>query len=363
MKLDRLPEYLTTATAVLIGVLISYWFGFLAGEGNVGTILAVLAGFLLCGLLLSLRSNVWMLIPVAWAFIGELPEVKLHPSLSDVAVISVLITTFMLIAVKALRFRPKFRALDFWVAAMLLYILIAWVRHPTGGLILQSDRIGGRAYLNTAVSVAAYYVLSRAVIPVAWKGTGLFFCIIAGELAQGALYMITHFRPGLGVSISRLYSGVETGDMLTGDDASGPGDEGTGRLIFIPFLTLPLDARHARVVFAAPARQHPLSAAHLLFVQHCTHQPFIWFSRRARCDGGLLPDRQLPQARRGRGDPDWLVVLCGGLLLIGSSYFVTLPLSMQRALCFLPGRWDHAAVIEAQNSTDWRVYMWKPCLL
>ena len=70
MKLDRLHEYLTTATAVVIGGLVSYWFGLLAGEGSIGTILAVFAGFALCGLLLSLRSNVWMLIPVAGLYRG-----------------------------------------------------------------------------------------------------------------------------------------------------------------------------------------------------------------------------------------------------------------------------------------------------
>ena len=49
MKLERLPEYLTTATAVLLGALISYWFGMIAGEGKIGTILALILRRLLPG--------------------------------------------------------------------------------------------------------------------------------------------------------------------------------------------------------------------------------------------------------------------------------------------------------------------------
>ena len=261
----------------------------------------------------------------------------------------------MLIAVKALRFRPKFRVLDFWVAAMLLFILMAYVRHPTGGLVLQSDRIGGRAYLNTAVSVAAYYVLSRAVIPVAWKGTGLFFCIIAGEVTQGFLYLITHFRPGLGASISHLYSGVE----YRGPCARIRATRAPAALVFVPLITLPL-MRGMLAWFPPRLLASILSPLPTFFFGS-----IIGIGLLSGFRGGLIVTAVYfliaSYLRRGAGEAlrFGLVACCGALLLIASSYFITLPLSMQRALCFLPGRWDQLAVMEAQNSTEWRVYMWK----
>jgi hypothetical protein len=39
-----------------------------------------------------------------------------------------------------------------------------------------------------------------------------------------------------------------------------------------------------------------------------------------------------------------------------------LPLNMQRALSFLPGKWDPEAVSDAEGSIDWRVYMWRTAL-
>ena len=39
-----------------------------------------------------------------------------------------------------------------------------------------------------------------------------------------------------------------------------------------------------------------------------------------------------------------------------------LPLVMQRALSFLPGKFDHVARLDAASSTQWRVDMWKQVL-
>jgi hypothetical protein len=40
-----------------------------------------------------------------------------------------------------------------------------------------------------------------------------------------------------------------------------------------------------------------------------------------------------------------------------------LPLNVQRSLSFLPGTWDESVVQDANDSTDWRVEMWKEALL
>ena len=58
--------------------------------------------------------------------------------------------------------------------------------------------------------------------------------------------------------------------------------------------------------------------------------------------------------------------IIGGIALASLIVFnsiVPLPLNAQRALCFLPGDWDSRVVIDASNSTDWRVEMWKAALL
>jgi hypothetical protein len=47
------------------------------------------------------------------------------------------------------------------------------------------------------------------------------------------------------------------------------------------------------------------------------------------------------------------------VLALGSGTLFNLPLPAQRALSFLPGNWDIAAVSDAKASIDWRVEMWQ----
>jgi hypothetical protein len=52
------------------------------------------------------------------------------------------------------------------------------------------------------------------------------------------------------------------------------------------------------------------------------------------------------------------VVFIGASLLIIHDAGLVLPLTAQRALSFLPGKWDPAAMEDAEDSAEWRYYMW-----
>ena len=47
------------------------------------------------------------------------------------------------------------------------------------------------------------------------------------------------------------------------------------------------------------------------------------------------------------------------LLILFNALILPLPLSVQRTLSALPGRWDSRAVRDASDSTEWRLQMWK----
>jgi hypothetical protein len=53
-------------------------------------------------------------------------------------------------------------------------------------------------------------------------------------------------------------------------------------------------------------------------------------------------------------------------IILGAIFFsftsIELPLTAQRALCFLPGNWDPEAVRDAKNSSEWRFEMWEIAL-
>ena len=64
----------------------------------------------------------------------------------------------------------------------------------------------------------------------------------------------------------------------------------------------------------------------------------------------------------GLGRTRYLLLICGGAglaLLLAVMFATQLPLSMQRAISFLPVEVDPVAEADAQGSTEWRVLMWK----
>jgi 4-amino-4-deoxy-L-arabinose transferase-like glycosyltransferase len=55
-----------------------------------------------------------------------------------------------------------------------------------------------------------------------------------------------------------------------------------------------------------------------------------------------------------------IVVILGGIIMSFTS--IDLPLTAQRALCFLPGNWDPQAVSDAKDSSEWRFELWEIAL-
>jgi hypothetical protein len=55
-----------------------------------------------------------------------------------------------------------------------------------------------------------------------------------------------------------------------------------------------------------------------------------------------------------------IVVILGGIIMSFTN--IDLPLTAQRALCFLPGNWDPNAVSDAKDSSEWRFEMWEIAL-
>jgi hypothetical protein len=69
--------------------------------------------------------------------------------------------------------------------------------------------------------------------------------------------------------------------------------------------------------------------------------------------------------RRGKGELARMIFAGGlalALVVVCQGTFFELPRSAQRALSFLPGRWEPYAKLEAEASTQWRTEMWKEML-
>lgn len=360
MRIERLPEYFTTLVAVIIGAAIAYWFGILAGEGSVGTVIGWLALGLFGALLLALRQYVWMLIPITGSLVGQLAQVQYAPPLHDVVVVGVAVAYFTLIAFKVIKEKPKFDSLDFWVFATAFYIGITWLRHPTGSLALGSDRIGGRAYFNTALAFLSYWILARSALPSELSAKWMLLLTIAITWFQGFLNILANFSPGFGLEVNQYYSGIAPPSEDDPDaPMAGPDDVPIERSGYVSTLAQP-------VASWMLSRYDPLTLINPLYYKRaavfvvCAYCSLL---AGYRSGVGNLAGYFLMATIVRRNFVDFVRVCILGVLGIGGiwvvSQFVRAPGSIQRALCFLPGNWDAGVVADARGTSEWRYQMWR----
>ena len=228
--------------------------------------------------------------------------------------------------------------------------------------MLNSDRIGGRAYINTAVAVAAYFILSRASLPTNWNLRRVLYVYVACWMIPGVLGTATALWPRLASKIAPYYDGV-VDPMAAPPPNSDPAAETTGRRGYLLQLTLPL-VEWMNVKFRPLTLLSPLFPVRAFCFAGCLLLTLMsgFRSTLLMIAGLMLIASYL---RRGVLEAGRLAFLGVGVavLIVLSSYVVELPRAIQRSFSFLPGKWDAYAVAEAEHSTQWRIFMWKEMLL
>src|SRR5215216_899718 len=103
MKLERLPEYVTTAVVTLLGILFAIYCGRMTGEGQTRIIMTVGAAAALVFIAIKGVTHIWMFIPATWMFTGQLPWLILPFSIRDVTILSVFATFLVFTALKIVK--------------------------------------------------------------------------------------------------------------------------------------------------------------------------------------------------------------------------------------------------------------------
>lgn len=361
MKLDRIQEYLTIAVTLIVGMGMAFYCGRLTGNGQMGTLAMIGLGIFVAFLLFTLKTRIWILIPMTWSLMGQIPILPLPFSIRDLIVMAVSVICITLVALRMIRLRPRYTILDLVLVINILYLITVYIRNPVGAQAFNSEKIGGRPYFEVAMGFLAYLVMQRSVSSergMHWLPVFVTF----GGMFNAILGVITELIPSTVPILSRFYTGISTQayDMQDVYIANGEASERQQALasVGVPLTT-------AMVSYFQPITLvNPIYF--FRFLGFFTGVVFLLLSGfRSSIVALAFAFALSSYVRRGTVDlvkTTLIGVPLLALVILMQGVVIDLPRPMQRALSFLPGRWEDKAVHEARGSTEWRLEMWKVML-
>jgi len=307
----------------------------------------------------KLKTNIWVLLPIGWYLTGKLPWLPVPFTVRDLCFMTVIICFTLFFATRALPWRRKLSTLDYLIYINLAYLATVFVRNPVGFWAIQSSMVGGRPYFEIGLAFGAFMILSRvqitnfiaSVLP-------LFFVIPAWSV--GVLDVIGRLSPQTGYFLNSMYSGVASGVQGLAGAIQEQTEIGETRLNGLQNAgwssVLALCARYNPITLISPL--YPWRVAMLVVAFGAI---FLSGFRSMLLFG--LAAFVLSAVLRGNFKDLWVAsaaMLAAVVLLISlQGTVLQLPRTMQRALSWLPGDWDQAALEDANQSSRWRFEMWE----
>jgi hypothetical protein len=144
MNIERIPEYLLRWGVTLFGIVLSIYLVQQTGYGNYGRVALVLVGLGLFCLLLIFRERIWILLPVAWALTGQIPELGIPFTVRELLILTIFVSFLAFKAFKMVNRQPVWNWTLICAVIFVLYVGIGWIRNPVGFEAVKSDRVGGR---------------------------------------------------------------------------------------------------------------------------------------------------------------------------------------------------------------------------
>jgi hypothetical protein len=347
--------------ALIIGVLAAFfalYLGVIAATARMEAILWV-AGALFLTLLLSLGRHVWILIPLSLGFSGNINAIPGSPAVWWLAMASaggMFVFRFLMRHHETFQFR--FSWLDFAILIQVLAVWQSYLRNPTGFSIFGGDTVGGKPYVIFAFAIAAYAVQSVVKTDIKMVRRVVIGVILV-SVADGLLIVTSQLVPAVAMLVLPIYSGADFAAARSGVGV----EAGEGR------LTAGKDVGQS-LGLAACSLYQPLSTLNPLrfgrFLMMMFSIAIILLSGFrsvlawiiiAFVVGSLIRRRYMDVVISG------IIGLFGISLIAVTGTGTQLPFSVQRGLSAIPFiEVDPSIRHGAENSTDWRVEMWKLAL-
>jgi hypothetical protein len=341
--------------ALLLGLLAAVVIGSAIGSSDMRMVAGLIALMPVAIIFVKLKTNIWVLLPLGWYLTGRLPWLPLPFTVRDLLFMTVIGFFTLFFATRALPLRRKLGLLDYLIYVNIAYLATVYVRNPVGFWALQTEMVGGRPYFEILLTFGAFAILSRVqVTDFVARIFPLLFIIPATTVA--VLDIVARVLPQFAYPLAMLYSGVGSLSIAAGiEGAAQIGEDRITGLKDAGYLgVLALCARYNPITLISPL--HPMRAT--LFALALAA---IFLSGFRATLLAAMVFFLLATLLRGRLRDVWVAAAVGmlGITLLISlqGSVLQLPLTMQRALSWLPGDWNQEALAGAEDSTRWRLEM------
>ena len=342
--------------ALLLGLAVAVMIGSAVGSSDMRMVAGVIAVIPMAIIFVKLKTNIWVLLPIGWYLTGRLPWLPVPFTVRDLCFMAVIFFFTLFFATRAVPWKRKVGMLDYLIYINVAYLAIVFARNPVGFWAMQSSMVGGRPYFEIGLAFGAFMILSRVQISdFIAKTFPLFFVIPTWCVA--ILDVIGRLIPQTAYPLAMMYSGVGSRGVTSAfqEEAQLGETRMTGMQNAGLSSVLALCAKYNPITLISPF--YPLR----IFLLAIAFGAIFLSGFRSVLLFGLVAF-VLSALLRGRLKDLWvagavmLLVVIALVSLQGS--FLQLPRTMQRALSWLPGDWDQAAVADAEGSSQWRFEMW-----
>jgi len=341
-----------------LGLLFAWFAGNYVADENYLPIVAVLGFLGTSTFFFGFGKRIYLLIPICWGLTGQISLLPLPFSVRQLIIIAASIFFITIIIFKGNKDKIRYEIIDVILAINLLYLLIVFFRNPVGIAALGgSDRVGGKPYVDVLLSIMAYLMISRQKIsPRFAKSLPLF--IVGVSIFSTVAPLVGLFLPSIGMKLAPLYSGFSPSlGLMSESDAITVGETRLDSLstsanyiiLYIVSNINPIQILHPKNILFLIFYCISLIMVLLSGFRNTLFNVFI-----TTFIGAVFRERIVGVVKM----MSFITIMIISIILI-SYTSIKIPYTFSRALSFLPGNWDQAAVLEARESTEWRTEMWK----
>jgi hypothetical protein len=334
---------------ILAGVVLAVYAGYWVGNNNWSPLWRLMWVTVVVFVAFSLQEYGWILIPLFWTATGTIEALPLPFAWRD---LGILLATAAYLAHRSMVKTPSIslrHVLFVLLAANLAWVVMAWLRKPIGFRVFQSETLGARTYFNIFMTAVAVWVLLR-LPQTAHKLSRIPYYLLNGTLIGAAGSLLIFLLPFTAGLVRSVYGEAEVSSGMPVEIYRFGAFRNFGMILIL----LVVSRCHPTKLFH-PARPY----FYLLLLGLACVAISGFRSTIAICFAYIGLSMILRRNWRQFALASTAAILLLGALIGGQGRLYSLPLPVQRALCFLPGDWSPVVVRDAVGSTEGRFTWWK----